>query len=91
MNFFLEWIFFLLSVSGTLPNLSFIYDDISRRKFTILCNTEGTQELMFLSKWKYLSYIPSKLPFMITLKHGYILKILFILQSALLGKKYSKH
>ena len=71
---------FLLSVSGILLNLSLIYDDISGRKFTILSNTEGTARTnVSTSKQKYLSYISFKLPFIISLKHGYILKILPIL------------
>lgn len=72
--------FFLLSVSEILLNLPFSYDDISWRKFTILCNTEGTARTnVSISKQNYLSYIPSKLPFIISLKHRYILKILLIL------------
>lgn len=72
--------FFLLSVSRILLNLSCIYDGILQRKFTILCNTEGTARTnVSVSKQKNLSYIPSKLPFIISLKHGYILKILLVL------------
>lgn len=79
---------FFLSVSGILLNLSIFCDDISQMKFSTPSNTKRTARInAHVSKQKYLTYIPSKLPFIISLKHGYILKISLILQSALLGKK----
>lgn len=77
-----------LSFSGILLNLSTFYEDISRRKFYTPSNTERTSRTNAHElKQKYLSYVPSKLPFIISLKQGYILKISLILPTALLGKK----